>query len=181
MIFSVYGAIKKCDLIRDWKTGQSLQYAFIEFETKQACEEAFYKMDNSLVDARRIHVDFSQSVSKLWNKFRRRGNNQDQSQQETSGIVLKKKYTPSQHNLIVEQKDKYSHKNPDQDRIHKPRHEPKKDRKEPERNEAKKKRLVSSSSSSGRSSSSSKASSSSSVKRRKNKKTKKRSRSRDRR
>ena len=29
-------------------------------------------MDNALIDDRRIHVDFSQSVSKLWNKYRRK-------------------------------------------------------------------------------------------------------------
>lgn len=41
-----------------------------EFETKEACERAFFKMDNCLIDDRRIHVDFSQSVSKLWGQFR---------------------------------------------------------------------------------------------------------------
>ncbi len=51
--------------MRDWKTGQSLQYAFIEFENSVACEEAYLKMDNVLIDDRRIQVDFSQSVSKL--------------------------------------------------------------------------------------------------------------------
>lgn len=71
MIFGVYGAIKKCDVIRDWMTGQSLQYAFIEYETKEACEEAYYKMDNALIDERRIKVDFSQSVGKRWMMTRR--------------------------------------------------------------------------------------------------------------
>lgn len=28
------------------------------------------QMDNCLIDDRRIHVDFSQSVSKLWGQFR---------------------------------------------------------------------------------------------------------------
>lgn len=27
-------------------------------------------MDNTLIDDRRIHVDFSQSVSKLWSQYR---------------------------------------------------------------------------------------------------------------
>jgi len=31
----------------------------------QACEQAYFKMDNLLIDDRRIRVDFSQSVSKL--------------------------------------------------------------------------------------------------------------------
>ena len=42
-----------------------MSYAFIEFAEEKACEEAFFKMDNVLIDDRRIHVDFSQSVSKL--------------------------------------------------------------------------------------------------------------------
>ncbi|GMP55158.1 hypothetical protein CsSME_00020063 [Camellia sinensis var. sinensis] len=56
--------------IRDYKTGDSLCYAFIE--TNEACEQAYFKMDNALIDDRRIHVDFSQSVSKLWSQYRRR-------------------------------------------------------------------------------------------------------------
>jgi len=70
LIFSRFGVIKRCDVIRDWKTGQSLMYAFIEFETKNACEEAYFKMENALIDERRIHVDFSQSVAMFWNKNR---------------------------------------------------------------------------------------------------------------
>lgn len=31
-------------------------------------------MDNTLIDDRRIHVDFSQSVSKLWSQYRRKDN-----------------------------------------------------------------------------------------------------------
>lgn len=56
---------RSCEIIRDKKTGDSLQYAFIEFENREDCEEAYFKMDNVLVDDRRIHIDFSQSVSKL--------------------------------------------------------------------------------------------------------------------
>lgn len=29
-------------------------------------------MDNALIDDRRIHVDFSQSVSKLWSQYKRK-------------------------------------------------------------------------------------------------------------
>jgi peptidyl-prolyl cis-trans isomerase-like 4 len=50
-----------------------LQYAFIEFEDKKACEDAYFKMDNVLIDDRRIHVDFSQSVSKYKWKGKGRG------------------------------------------------------------------------------------------------------------
>jgi peptidyl-prolyl cis-trans isomerase-like 4 len=69
LIFSRFGPIKSCEIIRDHKTGDSLNYAFIEFETEGACIAAYDKMNNALIDDRRIKVDFSQSVSKLWNRF----------------------------------------------------------------------------------------------------------------
>uniref|UniRef100_A0A8C5JHA2 Peptidyl-prolyl cis-trans isomerase n=1 Tax=Junco hyemalis TaxID=40217 RepID=A0A8C5JHA2_JUNHY len=65
VIFSRFGPIKSCEVIRDWKTGESLCYAFIEFEKEEDCEKAYFKMDNVLIDDRRIHVDFSQSVAKV--------------------------------------------------------------------------------------------------------------------
>lgn len=65
IIFSRFGKINSCEVIRDKKTGDSLQYAFIEFDDKKSCESAYFKMDNVLIDDRRIHVDFSQSVSKI--------------------------------------------------------------------------------------------------------------------
>merc|ERR1712037_772256 len=65
IIFSRFGRVVSCEVIRDRKTGDSLQYAFVEFEDKDACEKAYFKMDNVLIDDRRIHVDFSQSVSKF--------------------------------------------------------------------------------------------------------------------
>lgn len=65
LIFRRFGNIKSCEVIRDKTTGDSLQYAFIEFEEKEACERAYEKMENTLIDDRRIHVDFSQSVAKL--------------------------------------------------------------------------------------------------------------------
>lgn len=68
IIFNRFGKIKSCEVIRDKKTGDSLQYAFIEFADQKSCEDAYFKMDNILIDDRRIHVDFSQSVSKIkWN------------------------------------------------------------------------------------------------------------------
>ncbi|KAK7494311.1 hypothetical protein BaRGS_00014414, partial [Batillaria attramentaria] len=65
MIFSRFGPIVSCEVIKDQKTGESLQYAFVEFEEEEHCENAYFKMDNVLIDDRRIHVDFSQSVAKL--------------------------------------------------------------------------------------------------------------------
>ena len=72
LIFSQCGEITACEIIKDWKTGASLQYAFIEFARKEDAERAYLKLNNVLVDERRIKVDFSQSVSKQWNEFRRR-------------------------------------------------------------------------------------------------------------
>ena len=65
IIFSRFGKIIGCEVIRDRQTGDSLQYAFIEFADRKSCEEAYFKMDNVLIDDRRIHVDFSQSVAKM--------------------------------------------------------------------------------------------------------------------
>ena len=61
LIFSRFGEIMSCEVIRDKKTGDSLNYAFIEFDKKEDAERAYMKMDNVLIDDRRIHVDFSQS------------------------------------------------------------------------------------------------------------------------
>ncbi|KAI9334703.1 hypothetical protein BDR26DRAFT_866600 [Obelidium mucronatum] len=69
LIFSRFGEIRSCEIIRDKKTQDSLCYAFIDFEAKESAEEAYFKMDNVLIDDRRIHVDFSQSVSKLHADF----------------------------------------------------------------------------------------------------------------
>ena len=71
IIFSRFGKINCAEVIKDYITGNSLQYAFIEFDNKKSCEDAYFKMDNVLIDDRRIHVDFSQSVSKI--KWRGRG------------------------------------------------------------------------------------------------------------
>lgn len=69
-IFSRFGDIIECEVIKDRRTGDSLQYAFIEFAKPEQCEAAYLKMDNVLIDDRRIHVDFSQSVAKnyTWKK-----------------------------------------------------------------------------------------------------------------
>jgi len=69
LIFSRFGPIKSCEIVRDWKTGDSLQYGFITFENARDCEEAYFKMHDCVIDDRRIVVNFSQSVAKLWNKF----------------------------------------------------------------------------------------------------------------
>lgn len=69
LIFSRFGTIMSCQVIRDKRTGDSLQYAFIEFDKREEAEQAYFKMQNVLVDDRRIWVDFSQSVARLNNKW----------------------------------------------------------------------------------------------------------------
>ncbi|GBE59327.1 RNA recognition motif domain containing protein [Babesia ovata] len=68
-----FGPVRSCDVIRDYKTGDSLQYAFVEFESEEACNDAYFKMQNVLIDDRRIHVDFCQSVSGFWKRFKENG------------------------------------------------------------------------------------------------------------
>ncbi|KAL8741049.1 MAG: hypothetical protein Q9190_006303 [Brigantiaea leucoxantha] len=70
LIFSRFGKIVSCEVIRDRRTGDSLQYAFIEFENQKDCEQAYFKMQGVLIDDHRIHVDFSQSVSRLSQTWR---------------------------------------------------------------------------------------------------------------
>ena len=74
LIFGRFGKILSCEVIRDGKTGDSLQYAFIEYEDKASCEAAYFKMQGVLIDDRRIHVDFSQSVSRLSDVWRKDAN-----------------------------------------------------------------------------------------------------------
>lgn len=88
IIFSRFGPIKSCEVIKDKKTGESLQYSFIEFEEEKDCENAYFKMDNVLIDDRRIHVDFSQSVAKLkWQNDRGKIEDSRKSTRET--LVIK--------------------------------------------------------------------------------------------
>ncbi|CAD6338723.1 unnamed protein product [Miscanthus lutarioriparius] len=87
-IFSRFGTVTSAEIIRDKKTGHSLGFAFIEFETKEAClrmcifpvsgqnrrfscECVFaVMMKKCLIDDRRIEVDFGQSAFKSWSQFR---------------------------------------------------------------------------------------------------------------
>ncbi|ODQ80341.1 hypothetical protein BABINDRAFT_166680 [Babjeviella inositovora NRRL Y-12698] len=76
LIFSRFGEIRSCEIIKDSKTRLSLCYAFIEFATKESCEQAYFKMDSVLIDDRRIKVDFSQSVASStakWEEGDKRG------------------------------------------------------------------------------------------------------------
>ena len=74
LIFSRFGKILSCEIIRDKQSGDSLQYAFIEYSDQKECEQAYFKMDGVLIDDHRIHVDFSQSVSKIADDWRDNAN-----------------------------------------------------------------------------------------------------------
>lgn len=71
LIFGRFGKIVSCEVIRDKKTGDSLQYAFVEFAEQESCEQAYHKMNSVLIDDCRIHVDFSQSVSRMGDVWER--------------------------------------------------------------------------------------------------------------
>ncbi|KAG6013420.1 Peptidyl-prolyl cis-trans isomerase cyp6 [Claviceps pusilla] len=85
LIFGRFGKILSCEVIRDQKTGDSLQYAFIEYEDKSSCEAAYFKMQGVLIDDRRIHVDFSQSVSKLSDVWRKDTNSKRKANASRGG------------------------------------------------------------------------------------------------
>ncbi|KAK6496567.1 Peptidyl-prolyl cis-trans isomerase cyp6 [Arthrobotrys musiformis] len=86
LIFSRFGKILSCEVIRDKRTGDSLQYAFVEFENQKDCEQAYFKMDGVLIDDHRIHVDFSQSVSKLSDSWRIDTNAKRRAQTNSKGF-----------------------------------------------------------------------------------------------
>lgn len=65
LIFSRFGAILSCNIVRDRCTKESLGYGFIEFAEKSACEEAFRRMNQVLIDDRRVVVDFCQSLARI--------------------------------------------------------------------------------------------------------------------
>ncbi|XP_063403467.1 peptidyl-prolyl cis-trans isomerase-like 4 [Mytilus trossulus] len=121
IIFSRFGTIKSCEVIRDQKTGESLQYAFIEFEKKKDCESAYFKMDNVLIDDRRIHVDFSQSVSKVKWKGKGKGVETIKEDPKKPKYTIKDKSQRQDNNyeLVFEENgDNKSSKKKRQDKSH---------------------------------------------------------------
>lgn len=48
LIFSRFGTIMSCQVIRDKKTGDSLQYAFVEFDTHEQAEQVPLNSSNFL-------------------------------------------------------------------------------------------------------------------------------------
>lgn len=105
IIFSRFGKIVSCEVIRDKKSGNSLQYAFVEFDNQKSCEDAYLKMDNVLIDDRRIHVDFSQSVSKI--KWLGKGRGVKYTDKDDEGKNISDKYSKNRN----KKRDRYDSKN----------------------------------------------------------------------
>ena len=87
-IFSRFGRIVGCKISRD-ESGESKGFGFIEFEDKETCDEAYLKMDNVLIDDRRIKVDFSQSAYGM-----------KQKKQSGSKFQVRKKYRKDDFELV---------------------------------------------------------------------------------
>ncbi|KAG1679759.1 Peptidyl-prolyl cis-trans isomerase-like 4 [Nymphon striatum] len=107
IIFTRFGTIKSCEVIRDKVSGESLQYSFIEFSTAKECENAYLKMDNVLIDDRRIHVDFSQSVAHLqWKKKGQKGQKMDNdSDKKRPQLKIKSNERKDDYDLVSEEKN----------------------------------------------------------------------------
>ncbi|XP_064395772.1 peptidyl-prolyl cis-trans isomerase-like 4 [Halichondria panicea] len=125
IIFSRFGAIISCEVICDQKSGDSLQYAFIEFENEDDCEKAYFKMDNVLIDDRRIHVDFSQSLAKVKGLHKRKMSQMEEPDCTTpnDGLVATKREKPSgeKYKMVVDDESEGGEKRRDkgkEDRSH---------------------------------------------------------------
>eukprot|EP00039_Didymoeca_costata_P018351 m.333114 g.333114 ORF g.333114 m.333114 type:complete len:437 (-) comp17072_c0_seq1:45-1355(-) len=99
LIFSRFGKIVSCHIVLDWKTQDSLQYGFVEFENTKDAEEAYFKMDNVLIDDRRIHVNFCQSVSKANYFFPKR---YSKGGKETDKLELKDKKKKDGYEMVFD-------------------------------------------------------------------------------
>ena len=113
LIFSRFGKILSCEVIRDKRTGDSLQYAFIEFSSKEDCERAYFKMQGVLIDDHRIHVDFSQSVSKLSTEWRNTTNSKTARSRGgfggIEGLEKRRQYRASDTTRDRERGDRYNY------------------------------------------------------------------------
>ena len=126
LIFSRFGKILSCEVIRDKRTGDSLQYAFIEFDQQKDCEQAYFKMQGVLIDDHRIHVDFSQSVSKLSDTWRDSANSKRSGRYGGFGgidsLERRRQYRgeadrarTSGHGMVFDKNELQKHKRPEQD------------------------------------------------------------------
>ncbi|EPY80635.1 peptidylprolyl isomerase (cyclophilin)-like 4 isoform 1 [Camelus ferus] len=93
---------RSAEEVEEIKAEKEAKTQAILLEMEEDCEKAFFKMDNVLIDDRRIHVDFSQSVAKV--KWKGKGGKYTKSdfkeyekeQDKPSNLVLKDKVKPKQ-------------------------------------------------------------------------------------
>lgn len=62
IVFSKFGTVNNLSIIRDKYTGNSLCYGFIEFSKKAEAEKAYLRLQNAVIDNRKVVIDFCQSV-----------------------------------------------------------------------------------------------------------------------
>jgi peptidyl-prolyl cis-trans isomerase-like 4 len=115
LIFSRFGPCK-AHIILDYKTGDSLCFGFVEFQDKEHCTEAYFKMNNVLIDDRRVKVNFCQSVSKLWNRRHgkhTKGDFTDTGEQAKSKLQLKTQKERAQNYVLVNEYERVNKKRSD--------------------------------------------------------------------
>jgi len=88
LIFSRFGDVTDCEVKRDPVTHESLQYAFVGFASKEQCEEAYKKMQDVMIDGRRIRVDFSQSEGKRRSQIESQTREANQPEKKTLSLKL---------------------------------------------------------------------------------------------
>jgi RNA recognition motif. (a.k.a. RRM, RBD, or RNP domain) len=71
-IMSRFGEVKTLEIIKDKESGKKLGYAFVEFSDVAGCDRAVKGLQNSVIDDRKVVVDYSQSVAKEWGMVRKR-------------------------------------------------------------------------------------------------------------
>lgn len=69
--FASFGKVMSSEVKTDEKTGNSLGYGFITFETRESCFDAINRMNGALIDDRRVVTSFSQSVRRAWTAYQR--------------------------------------------------------------------------------------------------------------
>ncbi len=56
--------VKSCEIIKDWKTGKSLQFGFIHFEKEESVPLAIEGLNDKFVDGQRVKLDYSHSYKR---------------------------------------------------------------------------------------------------------------------
>ncbi|RFU33335.1 hypothetical protein B7463_g2977, partial [Scytalidium lignicola] len=108
LIFSRFGTVLSCEVIRDKRTGDSLQYAFIEYEDQKSCEQAYFKMQDtwrkSMNSKRRINGGGFGGVSGLEKKRQYKAADYSTGKRDRYGMVYDEDELRRRH----EREDKYA-------------------------------------------------------------------------